>query len=104
MKDRRLVRYNVDFVFKDFKYTVGAVAIDLSDLKDMKARVIASWSPDYASKHVMRVIGDATGIRGGWTLEKPTELQNNFNEDVRIYDFKINSRLYPALRKIYERR
>jgi hypothetical protein len=103
MKDRRIVRYNVDFCFRDFKYVSGAVAIDLSDVNDMKARVIAEWSPEYAEKHVRRVIGDATGIRGGWTIEKPEIINNNLSSSVKVYEFKILSRLYPNLRRIYER-
>ena len=103
MKDRRIVRYNVDFVFRGFKYTSGAVSIDLSDVKNMKARVIAEWSPAYAETHVKRVLGDATGIRGGWTICEPEIINNNLSHTVKIYEFPILSRLYPNLRRIYER-
>lgn len=97
-----IVKYNINFIFRDFKYTSGAVSIDLSDLHNMKATVIADWSPEYAKKHVKIVIGDATGICGGWTIEKPKIINNNLSSSVKIYEFRILSRLYINLRRIYE--
>ncbi len=104
MRDRRIVRYNVDFCFRHFQYMSGAVAVDLSDLSNMRARVIAEWTPDYAKHHVERVLGDCTGIRGGWTIHPPMELPNKANKDIHVYEFKIDSIIYINLRRIHEKK
>lgn len=103
MKDRRIVKYNVDFVFKGFKFTQGAVEINLSVLKNMKGEVIADWSVEYAEHHLKKLLAQATGIKAGWSVTNTESIQNPFNSRATIYKFDIESRLYTNLRRIYER-
>lgn len=104
MTDNRIMKYNVDFCFRDFKYSSGCVTIDFENLEEMKGRVIADWSIDYATKHLMDLILLATGIKGGWTISE-IEIENNkLNKHVKVYNFTIQSRLYKTLRGIYDRR
>lgn len=96
------MKYNVDLVFREFKYASGQVAIDLSNLDKMRGRVIAAWSHEFAEHHLLKVLAEATGIKSGWTTKITTnrKLPNN---DFIVYDFDITSRLYIALRKKYDK-
>lgn len=102
--DTRIVKYNVDLCYKDYKYAKGCVAVDLSDIDNMRARIIAEWSMSYAEKHLLMALGEATGIHGGWSLPQITSQPSGHDNGVIIYDFTIKSRLYKNLRRIYERR
>lgn len=102
--DKRIVKYNVDFCFRNFQYDVGAVRIDLFNIDDMHGHIIAEWNVDYAKKHLLRVLSTATGIKGGWNMDNVTVEISKHNKDVKIYDFTISSRLYKNLRRIYERK
>ncbi len=104
IKDTRIVKYNVDFCFKDFKYKSGAVAIDLSDLENMIGIVEADWSVKYATDHLKKVLTEATGIGGGWDLSFVTVESSIFSRETKKYKFTIKSRLYRNLRRIHDRR
>ncbi len=103
MIDRSIVKYNVDFVFRNFKYKSGAVAIDLADTNNMIGIVEADWSEKYATYHLKKVLTEATGIGGGWDLTGITVERSIFNRSTAKYSFVIKSRLYTNLRKIHER-
>jgi len=102
MRDKRIVKYNVDFCYKNFKYKQGAVSIDLSDVDNMKGVVEADWSLKYAQSHLKRMLSQATGIGGGWNLDFVTVEDSMFSSDKK-YTFTIKSRLYVNLRRLYER-
>lgn len=104
MKDNRIVKYNMDFCFREFKYEEGAVRIDLYDVNEMHGYIIAPWTLEYAGKHLREVLKKATGIGGGWSFPLKAITPNKFNKDIYIYDFTITSRLYNNLRRIYERK
>lgn len=98
------MKYNVDFCFKGYKYSSGCIAIDLSDITNMQGRVIAEWGKEYTEKHLRKLLGEATGISGGWSFPFVSINKSGFNNNTMVYDFEINSRLYENLRRIYERR
>lgn len=102
MRDKRIVKYNVDFCYKNFKYKQGAVSIDLSDLDNMKGTVEADWGLEYAKSHLKRMLSEATGIGGGWNLDFVTVEDSMFSREKK-YTFTIKSRLYVNLRRLYER-
>jgi len=104
IKDKRIVKYDTTFCFRGYKFDQGAIRIDLSDVKDMHGHVIAGWTVKYAQDHLHKLLGEATGIKGGWTFEYVTVEQNKFNNDINVYDFVISSRIYKNLRRIYEKR
>lgn len=104
IKDNRIVKYNVDFVFKDFKYKQGNVRIDLSNLKEMRGYVNSSWSREYSLHHLKKLLHEATGVGGGWHIELESESRSDWNPESIKYVFTINSRLYKNLRRIYETR
>lgn len=103
MKDTRIVKYNVDFCYLGYKYKTGAIVIDLSNIDEMVGTVEAEWSQEYAEKHLVRVLSEATGINGGWSLPMVTILRSDFNQRLKTYNFTITSRLYKNLRRIHER-
>ena len=102
-RDTRIVKYNVDFCYKGYKFSSGCIAIDLSDITNMQGKVIAEWSKDYTEKHLRALLGEATGISGGWSFPLVTIKPSGFDNKILVYEFDIVSRLYCNLRRIYER-
>lgn len=95
-----MLRYNKDFYKDNYIYNSGCLQLDLSDVNDMKGYITSSWSSQYALKHILTALEQATGLTSGWNINVLREKIEN--SDMFNYMFIIKSRLYNNLRRIYK--